>query len=29
MVDEIGKKFAFARAPIVILERRPEPTPAE
>ncbi len=28
VVDEIGKKFAFPRASIVVLERRPEPARA-
>jgi len=28
VVDEIGKKFTFVRAPIVILESRAESTPA-
>ena len=28
VVDELGKKFAFVRAPIVILERRPKAAPA-
>jgi hypothetical protein len=29
VVDEIGKKFVFVRSAIVILEARPEATPAE